>query len=153
MRPWLRLCEGALDTLAAVRARRDRSRAGRRQALGDAGERRAYFQLRRLGYVIVARQWRAPNLDGEIDLIAWDGETLCFIEVKTRAARDRYAPERLVHGDKRHAMRRMARAYVRGLYNDGEPLPATRADVVTVLRLRREWRVAVQTDAFSLRSE
>ncbi|WP_419805646.1 YraN family protein [Terriglobus sp.] len=153
MRPWLRLNEAGLDVLAAIRARRDTSRAARRRALGDAGERRAYFHLRRLGYVIVARQWRAPNLDGEIDLIAWHGETLCFVEVKTRASRDQYAPERLVHGDKRHALRRMARAYVRGLYSDGDPLPNMRADVVTVLRLRREWRVQVQTDAFSLRSE
>ncbi len=152
MRPWLRVCEGALDALAAVCARRDRSTAARRQALGETGERRAYFYLRRLGYVIVARQWRAPNLDGEIDLIAWHGETLCFVEVKARAQRDRYAPERLIHGDKRQALRRMARAYVRGLYSD-DPLPSMRADVVTVLRLRREWRVQVQPDAFSLHSE
>ena len=153
MRPWLRLCEAGLDALASVRSRRDRSPAARKRFLGDAGERRAYFHLRRLGYVIVARQWRAPNLDGEIDLIAWHGETLCFIEVKSRAERDRYAPERMVHGDKRTALRRMARAYVRGLYNQGDPLPAMRADVVTALRLRREWRVQLQTDAFSLRSE
>ena len=153
MRPWLRFCEAALDGLAAVRARRERSPAARRKALGETGERRAYFHLRRLGYVIVARQWRAPNLDGEVDLIAWHGETLCFIEVKSRAERDRYAPERLVHGDKRQALRRMARAYVRGLYSDGDPLPALRADVVTVLRLRREWRVQLQPDAFSLRPD
>ena len=153
MRPWLRICEAGLDALAAVRARRDRSAAARRQALGETGERRAYFHLRRLGYVIVARQWRAPNVDGEIDLIAWHGETLCFVEVKTRATRDRYAPERLVHGDKRQALRRMARAYVRGLYSDSDPLPAMRADVVTVLRLRHDWRVKVEEDAFSLRSE
>lgn len=153
MRPWLRLCESALDTLAAARSRRDRSPAARRRALGETGERRAYFHLRRLGYVIVARQWRAPNLDGELDLIAWHGDTLCFIEVKTRAARDRYAPEKLVHGDKRRALRRMARAYVRGLYSDGDPLPAMRGDVVTVLRLRQEWRVEVQPDAFLLGSD
>ncbi|GAA3756279.1 YraN family protein [Terriglobus aquaticus] len=153
MRPWLRLCEASLDALAGLRSRRDRSTAGRRRALGEAGERRAYFHLRRLGYVIVARQWQAPNLDGEVDLIAWQGETLCFIEVKSRAARDRYAPERLIDGNKRTALRRMARAYVRGLYNDGDPLPDMRADVVTALRLRREWRVQVQADAFSLRSD
>lgn len=153
MRPWLRVCEVGLDALAKLRGRRERSPADRRRALGDAGERRAYFHLCRLGYRIVARQWKAPNVDGEIDLIAWDGETLCFIEVKSRAERDRYAPERLIHGDKRAAMRRMARAYVRGLYDDDESLPALRADVVSVLRLRQRWRIQVQQDAFSLRSE
>jgi putative endonuclease len=153
MRPWLRLCEASLEAMAGLRSRRDRSTAARRRALGEAGERRAYFHLRRLGYVIVARQWRAPNLDGEIDLIAWHGETLCFIEVKSRAERDRYAPERLIHANKRTALRRMARAYVRGLYNDGDPLPAMRVDVVTALRMRQQWRIQVQQDAFSLRSE
>ena len=153
MRPWLRLCEAALERLAAIRAARDRSPAGLRRWLGDAGERRAYFYLRRRGYVMVARQWRTPNVDGEIDLIGWDGETLCFIEVKTRASRDRYAPERLIHRDKRKALRRMARAYLRGLYQEEDALPEMRADVVTVLRLGRTWRVEVETGAFSLREQ
>ncbi len=139
--------------MAAVRVRRDRSAGRLRRALGEDGERKAYFFLRRRGYIVVARQWRAPNVDGELDLIAWHGETLCFIEVKSRGERDRYAPERAVHGDKQKALRRMARAYVRGLYDEEQPLPTMRVDVVTALRMRREWRVELQEDAVSLRSE
>jgi putative endonuclease len=60
----------------------DHLRTGRR------GEEDAYFYLRRLGYVMVARNFRAPNRRGEIDLIGWHQDTLCFVEVKTRTTRD-----------------------------------------------------------------
>lgn len=64
--------------------------ASRRQAepahlaTGRHGELAAFFYLRRQGYIVVARGWRSGRLRGDIDLIAWHGETLCFIEVKTR---------------------------------------------------------------------
>ena len=50
--------------------------------LGDKGERAAVRFLKRLGYSIIARQYRTEQ--GEIDVIALDGETVVFIEVKTR---------------------------------------------------------------------
>jgi len=53
------------------------------QRTGRRGEEDAYFYLRRLGYVMVAQNFHSPRRRGEIDLIGWDGETLCFIEVKT----------------------------------------------------------------------
>lgn len=144
MRPWLKLCESAFEALASLRARRSRNSADRRKQLGDAGERRAYFYLRRHGYTVVARQWRAPHVDGEIDLIAWQGETLCFVEVKTRSERDRFAPERAVNTDKQQTIRRMARAYLRGLFQDDQPRPLIRFDVVTVLPVGETWRVDLQ---------
>jgi len=52
------------------------------------GEEDAYFHLRSLGYVIVARNWRTAGRKGEVDLIAWEGDVLCFVEVKTRTTRD-----------------------------------------------------------------
>ena len=58
------------------------------QLTGTRGEEDAYFYLRRQGYVMVARNYRSPHRRGEIDLIGWDGEVLCFIEVKTRTTRD-----------------------------------------------------------------
>lgn len=50
--------------------------------LGRQGEDAAVEYLRRLGYVVVARNYR--NRCGEIDIVARDKDTVCFIEVKTR---------------------------------------------------------------------
>lgn len=55
-----------------------------RRALGALGERLAAEHLRRLGFVVVDRNVRMRH--GEIDLIAFDGGTLVFAEVKTRRA-------------------------------------------------------------------
>ncbi len=53
-----------------------------RVELGKTGEDLACRELERLGYVIVARRWRQRN--GEIDIIAMDGPTTVFVEVKAR---------------------------------------------------------------------
>ncbi|MGB0029979.1 MAG: YraN family protein [Candidatus Sulfotelmatobacter sp.] len=58
------------------------------QRTGRRGEERAYFHLRRLGYTMVARNFRSPRCRGEIDLIGWEDDVLCFVEVKTRSTRD-----------------------------------------------------------------
>src|SRR2546429_6396267 len=58
------------------------------QRIGRHGEEDAYFFLRKLGYVMVARNFRSPRRRGEIDLIGWDKVVLCFVEVKTRITRD-----------------------------------------------------------------
>ena len=47
--------------------------------VGIRGEEEAYFYLRKSGYVMVARNFRSPRCRGEIDLIGWDGDVLCFI--------------------------------------------------------------------------
>lgn len=97
---------------------------------GLRGEDAAYFHLRRLGYVIVARRWRSPKLRGDIDLIGWDGDTLCFIEVKTRGSRSFQPAEAAVDGDKKKMLYRMAQEYLRQLENF-ERISA-RFDVVSV---------------------
>jgi putative endonuclease len=58
-----------------------------RRALGRLGEEIAVGHLRRLGFVIVARNARTRH--GEIDLIAFDGHCLVFAEVKARRASNR----------------------------------------------------------------
>ena len=119
---------GALDRLAV--------RRGRQAALpahlvtGLQGEDAAWFYLRRKGYVIVARRWSAGNLPGDLDLIAWHGERLCFIEVKTRTARDMTPAETAVDSHKRSVLRRLARRYIREL--PLEAAPPVRFDVLSV---------------------
>lgn len=100
---------------------------------GEKGEDAAYFYLRRLGWTLVARRWKAPPLRGDLDLIAWEGNTLCFVEVKTLTRRGNIAAEYAVNNEKIRMLRRMAAAYVNHL----PPLPggqfyATRFDIVAV---------------------
>lgn len=89
--------------------------------LGQRGERLAAEHLERLGYALVASNFTLPvgrNLRGalvqaEIDLIAYEGATLCFIEVKTRASDWFAAPEANVDLRKQRQISRAARAYRR----------------------------------------
>ena len=97
-------------------------------AVGRAGEEAALFYLRRLGYTIVARDWRSGRAPGDLDLIAWEGDTLCFVEVKTRSSRIVAAAEAAIDEHKRRTLRRLARHYLRQL-PDGT---STRFDVVSL---------------------
>ena len=80
-----------------------------RHRLGRAGERAAAEHLERLGLRVLARNHRTRF--GELDLIAWDGETLVFCEVKTRRAGSG-APWEKLDGRKRAQVRRMAAAWL-----------------------------------------
>jgi putative endonuclease len=97
---------------------------------GQAGEDAAYFHLRKLGYVMVARNWRVPQCKGELDLVAWDGDMLCFVEVKTRTTRDVKPAEAAVDERKRRELAVMARNFMRRLRR--EKPPEYRFDVVSV---------------------
>jgi putative endonuclease len=80
-----------------------------RLPLGRRGERAAEKYLRRNGYRIVARNFRAAG--AEIDLVAMDRETLVFVEVKTRRSRDAGAPEEAVDERKQKQIRRAAELF------------------------------------------
>jgi putative endonuclease len=107
-------------------------------SLGQLGESYATAYLDQLGYRLVAANFTLPvgrNLRGaiinaEIDLIAYDGDTLCFIEVKTRSS-DWFAPPEVnVDLRKRRQITRAARVYRQMLGVKKEP---HRYDVVTVI--------------------
>jgi putative endonuclease len=98
------------------------------QRTGRRGEEDAYFHLRRLGYVIVARNFRSPRCRGEIDLIGWDHDVLCFVEVKTRSTRDVKSAEAAVDRHKRREIAAVAREY----RNRTPPSCQWRFDVVSV---------------------
>src|SRR3954470_12768370 len=78
---------------------------------GTRGEEAAYFHLRSLGYTIVARNFRTPRCAGEIDLIAWDHDVLCFVEVKTRTSLNVKTAEAAVDRHKRREVAQVARDY------------------------------------------
>ncbi len=119
----------ALDKVAALRSNgKPEGSVAPHQLTGKRGEEDAYFYLRRAGYVIVARNFRVPRRRGEIDLIGWDGDTLCFIEVKTRTSHEVKPAEAAVDAAKRRELRIMANEYLRHLRHT----PAWRFDIVSV---------------------
>ena len=72
-------------------------RSWRRQQ-GQHGEQMAVQFLQRQGYRIQQQNYRCRG--GEVDIIAWDGPTLVFIEVKTKGQTAFGAPQAMVHGQK-----------------------------------------------------
>jgi putative endonuclease len=81
--------------------------------IGRRGEEAAYFHLRRMGYTMVARNFRSPRCRGEIDLIGWENDVLCFVEVKTRTTRDVKPGEAAVDRHKRREIAAVVREYLR----------------------------------------
>ncbi|MGA2673979.1 MAG: YraN family protein [Terracidiphilus sp.] len=123
--------ERALDGLKRAARRRARPESlPAHLATGIDGEDAAFFYLRRKGYTVAARRWSSGEIAGDIDLIAWQGPMLCFVEVKTRTARDATPAEAAVDSHKRHTLRRLARQYVRQLPQ--ETAPPVRFDVLSV---------------------
>jgi putative endonuclease len=98
-----------------------------RDLLGDRGENVAARFLRNRGYKILLRNFRCEL--GEIDIVARDGNTLVFVEVKTRSY-DEPTPEEQVNAAKQHQLSRVARFY---LSRYGVPQPPARFDVVAVV--------------------
>lgn len=82
---------------------------------GRRGERLAYWYLRRIGYTVVARNLRVRPGSGELDLVAWDGATLVFIEVKTRMSDEAGPPETAVTFSQQKRIAAAAQIYMRGL--------------------------------------
>jgi putative endonuclease len=97
--------------------------------LGELGEAEAFFYLQRVGYRIVATNFRAPHDRGEIDLIGWDGETLCFVEVKTRTDVSFAPPSTAVTRSKQAHILAVARRYLRHL----SVKPACRFDILSIV--------------------
>jgi putative endonuclease len=115
---------------AAVPARTAES--GRRaRRTGVRGETYAYWYLRRHGYVMVARNFTVRGIKGEIDLVGYDGETLAFVEVKTRTSQrdDVGTPEDAVTEGKQRHLSRMARQFLREARSKNVPF---RFDILAI---------------------
>ena len=83
------------------------------RSTGRRGEEAAYFHLRKLGYTMVARNFRSPRCRGEIDLIGWEDDVLCFVEVKTRTTLDVKPGQAAVDRHKRRQVALVVREYLR----------------------------------------
>jgi putative endonuclease len=115
-----------------------RPAAPSKRETGDRGERMAADFLEKNGYRIVMANFEAPigrnsrevQVMGEIDIVALDGETLCFVEVKTRRDLEFAGPLTNVDLRKQRTVTRTARAY-RRIFGVREM--THRFDVVTVV--------------------
>ena len=83
---------------------------GQRRKLGQLGEERAASYLEGKGYRILARNVR--NWAGEVDLVARDGGTTVFVEVRTRRSRSHGTPEESITRAKARRLVRVAQAYL-----------------------------------------
>ena len=120
-------------------------------ATGLRGEREALFELRRRGYTIVGRRWKDGRVPGDLDLIGWQDGRLCFIEVKTRTARDAMPAESAVGQHKRRMVRRLARLYLQRFPDAERRTIPVRFDVVSVYRIAGVSEFEVFTGAYGWR--
>lgn len=141
-----RLTQAILHLLDRIPATKDSGRAvAAHHRTGRRGEEDAYFYLRRRGYIMVARNFRTARHHGEIDLIGWDKDVLCFIEVKTRTTHDVKPAAAAVDREKRRAIRRVVRDYLSSLPERQFPqAPQWRFDVVTVYYEKKSPRPAFE---------
>ena len=109
----LRWLEGFVECLDRAASRRRKEAP--HLATGRRGERAAYFYLQRMGFLVAARGWRSAKTRGDLDLVAWEEDILCFVEVKTRTTHAVAPAEAAVDADKKRILRKMAHYYLRQL--------------------------------------
>lgn len=113
---------------------------------GRHGEEVAYFHLRKLGYVMIARNYRSPRSRSELDLVGWEGETLCFIEVKTRSTRHIIPAEAAVDAEKQRDLSRVAHEFLRKVKGN----PPFRFDIVSIYLESAKPEIELFKDAFPI---
>jgi putative endonuclease len=114
----------------AARARRRARTSTTEQAHGRRGEDLAHRFLRRQGLAVVARNYRSRSGSGELDIVAWDRDTLVFVEVKARASADYGSPGRAVGLEKEKDLRRAAGDYLR---RSGTAWAQARFDLLNII--------------------
>jgi putative endonuclease len=116
---------------------------GGRQGLGRRGERDAERYLKRHGYRILRRNFRAAG--AEIDLVAAEGGTLVFVEVKARRGRSTGPPQEAVDDRKQRRIRRAAEIYIARARAHDYPV---RFDVVAIQMDGEQAQIELLKDAF-----
>jgi putative endonuclease len=96
---------------------------------------------------MVARNYRSPRSRSELDLVGWEDDTLCFIEVKTRTTRDIKPAEASVDAEKQRGLVEVARDFLRKTGGN----PPFRFDVVSIyLEDGREPQFELFKNAFTI---
>ena len=95
----------------AARQFRERRTLTPEAALGRRGEDLAHRYLRSAGLRVMARNYRPNAGDSEVDIIARDGDTVVFVEVKSRTSSEFGSPERAIDAEKQKHIIRAARSY------------------------------------------
>ena len=113
----------------AARQHRERRALNPQAALGRKGEDLAHRYLRSCGYTVIARNYK-PGADSEIDIVARDGGTLVFVEVKSRATADFGSPDRAIDKEKEKHIVRAARSFVA---RSGDSWNNVRFDTISVI--------------------
>ena len=100
-----------------------------RQTLGNYGEKMALEFLQKNNYLFVEKNFKFSKC-GEVDIIAWDNDSLCFIEVKTRSSIRFGRPSESVTYKKQKKIRNLAQIFIN---NNDLHLKKIRFDIVEVL--------------------
>jgi putative endonuclease len=116
-----------------------------RLELGKEGEDLALKKVESLGYRCIARNYRCSL--GELDLIALDGETLVFVEIKTRKGKSLSYAKEAVHVQKQRQMSKVALAYMK---KNGCDDAKARFDVVVIHQKGLDREIEVIQNAFDL---
>ena len=115
--------------------------------LGESGEEAACALLKKNGYKILVRNYK--NKLGEIDIIAYDGDTICFIEVKSRRTDKFGLPQEAIFAPKQRKISRVALSYLKenNLFEK-----KARFDVISVIYSGDMPRLDLIKNAFELDS-
>jgi putative endonuclease len=113
--------------------------------LGRLGEDLALKKIKSLGYKCIVRNYRCPL--GEVDLIARDGDTLVFIEIKTRRDRSLGYAKESINARKKRQLSKVALAYMKS-HDVAEA--KSRFDVVAVHIREGMYEIEVVRNAFDL---
>ena len=116
--------------------------------VGREGEALAAAYLKKKAYRILKKNYHCPL--GEIDIIAMDGDTICFVEVKTRSTGEYDRPQVAVHKNKQQKLSKLALWFLR----ENQLLEArARFDVVAITRRGGLNEIEHFVNAFDVRSE
>jgi putative endonuclease len=118
---------------------------GQHLRTGKLGEELAAAYLEEAGYRILERNYRCPF--GEIDIIAQEGDTLVFVEVKSRRSENFGLPQLAVGPEKQRRISKISLYYLQGHRLDA---PNVRFDVVAILLRSNNPSIELIKDAFEL---
>jgi putative endonuclease len=113
--------------------------------LGKSGEELAVALLEESGYRILARNYKTKL--GEIDIVAYDKDTICFVEVKTRHSDKHGTPQEAISGFKQRQISKAALMYLKKNHLLDKK---ARFDVVSIIYSENAPKLDLIKDAFEL---